>query len=168
MSPTATQTAPPTLSIVHDDDDLPDEIVLPAGTAGAPAQSGIAAPKKNPLVGYTGKQKAAILMLQIGREESGRVLGRLDEGELEELSAEIARLGNVPAEVSVAVLAEFAGELATGSATRGGMDAARAMLIDVLGEGRASEIMDVLADGRQFLFYATRFRMIPVLAEEHP
>jgi flagellar motor switch protein FliG len=168
MSPTATQTAPPALSIVQGTDDLPDEIVLP-DSAGAPS----AAPKRSVLAGYNGKQKAAILMLQIGREESARVLGRLDESELEELSAEIARIGNVSPEVSVAVLAEFAGELATGSATRGGMDTARAMLIEALGEGRASEIMERLAQTVvevpfSFMQNLDSRMIVSFLAEEHP
>ncbi len=48
------------------------------------------------LRGMTGFRKAAILMMQLGRVESSRVLGNLSDRELEELSAEIARMGEVP------------------------------------------------------------------------
>jgi flagellar motor switch protein FliG len=62
----------------------------------------------DPLHGMSGFRKAAVLVLQLGRVESSRVLGVLSDKELEELTAEIARMGEVSAEVSAAVLAEFA------------------------------------------------------------
>jgi flagellar motor switch protein FliG len=97
----------------------------------------------NPLQGMTGRQKAAILVLQLGREESSRVLGRLSESELEDLSAEIARMGTISPEVSAAVLAEFAGMVTTGSeTTRGGMELARELLFATVGRQRAEEMLE--------------------------
>ena len=43
----------------------------------------------------TGLRKAAILLVRMGKEYSTRVLASLSEGEVEELSAEIARLGKL-------------------------------------------------------------------------
>lgn len=40
----------------------------------------------------TGTQKAAMLLLQLGRERAARVMAQLDVAEIEELTAEIMRL----------------------------------------------------------------------------
>ena len=57
--------------------------------------------------GMTGRRKAAILILQLDRAASARVLAELSDAEIEDLAAEIARAGDVPADVSAAVLKEF-------------------------------------------------------------
>src|SRR5919199_3668804 len=95
----------------------------------------------------TGKQKAAILVLQLGREESARVLGKLSELELEELSAEVARMGGVPADVSAAVVDEFTSALsdADDNGAHGGFESARELLIRALGPERAADIIERLS-----------------------
>ncbi len=133
-----------------------------------------APPKPDPLLGMSGRQKAAVLVLQLGRDESSRVLGALNESELEELSTEIARIGNVPHEVSAAVLGEFAGVLAVGpSTTRGGMDLARDLLLAAVGEQRAGEILDRLSQSFvelpfAFMQHLDPRQIVSFLSDEHP
>ncbi len=141
---------------------------IPAGAANL-------APAGDVLLGISGFRKAAILMMQIGRAESARVLGSLTDRELEDLSAEVARMGEVPAEVSAAVLAEFAEMMGAGpgAVTRGGMDNARELLVASVGERRAAEILDRVAEHMvdvpfSFLVHADPRQIVSYISDEHP
>lgn len=134
-----------------------------------------AAPPISPTAGLTSQQKAAILVLQLGREEAARVLAQLGEAELEELSTEVARMGTVPAEISAAVLDEFALLLELGSATstRGGMAAAREMLAATVGQERADAIADRVSQNFvelpfAFLQKLDHRQIVSFLSDEHP
>ncbi len=122
----------------------------------------------------TGRQKAAILVLQLGREESTRVLGKLSELELEELSAEIARMGGVPSEVSAAVVDEFTDALSDDeNGAHGGFESARELLIRALGPERAADIIDRLSHSMvempfAFMQHLDSRQIVSFLAEEHP
>ena len=59
----------------------------------------------------TGRRKAAILILQMDRRSSARVLSQMRDTELEELAAEIARARDVAPALSAAVLREFGARL---------------------------------------------------------
>jgi flagellar motor switch protein FliG len=140
----------------------------------APDVAAPPAPAADPLAGMTGRQKAAVLVLQLGRAESTKVLGQLSEAELEDLSAEIARIGTVPPEVSAAVLGEFAGMLATGGATtRGGLELARELLLATVGSQRADEMLDRLSQSFVELPFAfmqnlDARQIVSFLSDEHP
>jgi flagellar motor switch protein FliG len=124
--------------------------------------------------GMTGFRKAAILLMQLGREEASRVLGVLGDEELEELTAEIARMGEVPVEVSAEVVAEFALLMAGGSVgSHGGLDNARRMLIASVGADRAAEILGRVAENLvdlpfSFLQHSDPRQIVSYLGEEHP
>jgi flagellar motor switch protein FliG len=123
----------------------------------------------------TGRQKAAILVLQLGREESAKVLGKLNELELEELSAEIARMGGVPSDVSAAVVEEFTTALSDDdeSGAHGGFASARELLIRALGPERAAAIIDRLESSMvetpfAFMQHLDSRQIVSFLADEHP
>jgi flagellar motor switch protein FliG len=128
----------------------------------------------DPLRGMSGFRKAAILVLQLGRAESSKVLGVLSDAELEDLTAEIARMGEVTPEVSAAVLVEFAGMVMAGSGgSHGGMDNARQMLIASVGVKRAAEILDRVSETMidlpfSFLQHADPREIVSYVNEEHP
>jgi flagellar motor switch protein FliG len=122
----------------------------------------------------TGLRRAAIFLVQLGREQAARVLGMLPEQFVEELTGEIVRLRDVAAEDSNAVLTTAHEELSAASmVSRGGLELARQLLSESLGHDRAGEIMERLgatlaempfegmrrADARQLLSF---------LADEHP
>lgn len=149
--------------------------VLPLpGVEPAPVFAPPPAPAPDPLLGLTGRQKAAVLVLQLGRNESARVLGELSETELEDLSAEIARMGSVPPEVCAAVLGEFAAQLASGGATtRGGLQLARDLLLATVGADRAEEMLDRLSQSFVELPFAfmqnlDARQIVSFLSDEHP
>jgi flagellar motor switch protein FliG len=131
-------------------------------------------PAPNLLAGMSNRRKAAILVMQLGKDESARVLARLSDLELEELSAEIARIGTVSGEVANAVLGEFGNKVATGlSDTRGGLDLARELLIATVGEERTDEIMDKLSEAFVELPFAfmqnlDARQLTSFLSDEHP
>jgi flagellar motor switch protein FliG len=126
------------------------------------------------LATMSARQKAAVLILALGRDESARVLSELDEQELEELSIEVARMGSVPAEVTEAVLEEFASLMVDGAGqTRGGLDAARDLLSASVGWDRASTIAErISANFVQapfaFLQSLDHRQIVSFLSDEHP
>jgi flagellar motor switch protein FliG len=122
----------------------------------------------------TGLRKAAIFLVQLGRDKAAKVMSLLPEPLVEELTGEIVRLRDVPSRDSEQVLIEAHGLLSErANSPRGGLDLARQLLAQSLGSERADEIMERLgatlaempfegirrADARQLLSF---------LADEHP
>ncbi|WP_026316781.1 flagellar motor switch protein FliG [Actinokineospora enzanensis] len=124
--------------------------------------------------GSDGLRKAAVLLLQMGKDGSAKVLSKLREAEVEALSAEVARLGAVEATYTNQVLDEFhAMAKARKHVAHGGMDYARELLIETLGHDRADEIVDrigaTLVDVPfRFLQRADPRQVLSFLQEEHP
>ncbi|HEU5271346.1 MAG TPA: hypothetical protein VFU36_15580, partial [Jatrophihabitans sp.] len=82
----------------------------------AAAQAAVPESAKELTRGLSGRRKAAILLLQLDRHASARVLAEMSDPEIEELATEIARAGDVSADVSAAVLKEFGMLQSTGGA----------------------------------------------------
>ncbi|GAB2476654.1 flagellar motor switch protein FliG [Jatrophihabitans fulvus] len=129
----------------------------------------------SPAALLTPRQKAAVLVLQLGKDESARVLAELTEAELEGLSIEIARLGHVSSAVAAAVLDEFSAMLdeAGLGPSHGGMDAAMNMLTASVGHERAMAIVDrvahnFVASPFAFLQKLDHRQIVSFLADEHP
>lgn len=122
----------------------------------------------------TGLRKAAILLVQLGQASAARLLSEMNEGEMEELVAEIARLQHVDASVADAVVQEFF-ETATAHrhASQGGMAYARELLEEGLGSERAREVMERLEAAFsempfQFLRRTDARQLLSFLQDEHP
>lgn len=96
-------------------------------------------------VSLTSRQKAAILCIQIGAEQSAKILKYLRDDEIELLTVEIAQARKVSPELRDNVLQEFV-ELATAERyiRTGGIAYARELLEKALGETRAREILQRL------------------------
>jgi flagellar motor switch protein FliG len=123
-------------------------------------------------VAMTGLRKAAVLLVQMGKEDSARLLGQMRESEVEELTAEIARLGAVEAGVADEVLAEFH-TMATTKTHSGGLEFARDVLEASLGEVRAAEIVGKLSISLidmpfGFLNNADPRQVLSFVQNEHP
>ena len=122
----------------------------------------------------SGAQKAAVLLVQLGKEKSAAVLKSLRESEVEEVLNEIARLKGVPTETVDAVFEEFQ---TLASARRyyaqGGMDFAREVLEATLGADRAKELLDRMKASLvempfEFLRRADARQVLSFLQDEHP
>jgi flagellar motor switch protein FliG len=121
----------------------------------------------------TGVRKAAIMLVQFGREQSAQVLANMTEKEVEMLSAEVARLGKLdPAQVDD-VMDEFYAMATTRYAGSGGMDYARELLEASLGKDRAALILDRLEASMNdipfnFLSNADPRQLLSYVQYEHP
>jgi flagellar motor switch protein FliG len=122
----------------------------------------------------TGLRKAAILLVQMSKDEAAKVLSFLKESEIEELTAEIVRLGTVQTDVADEVVAEFH-HMATANkfAGQGGMDFARDLLEASLGREKAGAIVDRLSTvfmdiPFSFLTQADPRQVLSFLQDEHP
>lgn len=121
----------------------------------------------------TGLRKAAILLVRMGKEYSTRVLASLSEGEVEELSAEIARLGKLEPDVVGDVIDEFYAMATTKHAGAGGLQYARELLEASLGYERANLILDRLQASMtdmpfNFLSHADPRQVLSYVQYEHP
>ncbi|GAA3652260.1 flagellar motor switch protein FliG [Nocardioides ginsengisoli] len=121
-----------------------------------------------------GIRKAAVLLIQLGKERAAQVMAHLSDAEVESISAEIARLDAVSAAESSQVLSEFH-DLATAHAhvTQGGFGFAQQLLEQSLGAERAKEIMERLHAAAvqmpfQFLHRADPAQLRGFIADEHP
>jgi flagellar motor switch protein FliG len=122
----------------------------------------------------TGAQKAAVLLVQLGKDKSAAVLKSLRENEVEEVLNEVARMQGVPAETVDAVFEEFQG-LANARRyyAQGGLDFAREVLEATLGSDRAAELLDRMKASLvelpfEFLRRADARQVLSFLQDEHP
>ncbi|MCI2178350.1 MAG: flagellar motor switch protein FliG [Ancrocorticia sp.] len=123
----------------------------------------------------TAAQRAAVLLIQLGRDRAAKVLALLDETEVEDITAEIVRMDSVPTEISKEVLREFhhvaiGGEIAPG---HGGFEYAQRLLEETLGKEKAGEVigrLNTLLAGKPFDFLqqADGREVQSLLAGEHP
>jgi len=90
----------------------------------------------------SGLRKAAILMVAIGDANAKLILQKLCEEELQSLTAEIAALHSIPAEVSQQVLTEFNELLTTHLyVNQGGIAYATKLLVETFGKQRAEDLL---------------------------
>jgi len=120
-----------------------------------------------------GLRKAAVLLVQMGRENSAKMMAQLRESEVEELSAEIARLGRIDPSMADDVIDEFYAMATTRASGVGGMDYARELLEASLGPERASMILDRLQASMtdmpfNFLSHADPRQVLSYVQHEHP
>ncbi|WP_248580343.1 flagellar motor switch protein FliG [Nocardioides sp. InS609-2] len=127
-----------------------------------------------PVVANAGARKAAIVLIQLGRDRAASVMAHMSETEVEALSAEIARLDNVTGNESGLILEEFR-DLLTAQAhiQQGGLAFAQQILEQSLGPERAGEIIErlnaaVVQMPFQFLHRADPAQLRSFIADEHP
>jgi len=121
-----------------------------------------------------GVRKAAVLLIQLGRERAASVLSHLSEAEVEAVSAEIARLESISGAETESVLTEFRDMMtARAHIAQGGLTFAQQILEESLGAERASEIITRLNAAAvkmpfQFLHRADPSQLRSFIMDEHP
>ncbi len=122
----------------------------------------------------TGVQKAAVLLVQIGKEASAKVLKTLNQPEIELLTTEIAQLESIHPDVAEAVMGEFK-ELAAARHyfAQGGWRYAEEVLEATLGPVKAREIMArqsalLVEMPFEFLRRVDPQMVLSFLQDEHP
>src|SRR6201992_2170859 len=127
-----------------------ERVAVPASRRGVPSGGDVP-----PL---RGRRKAAVLLVALGPAKAAEVFGHLSEPEIEELSLEMAKAGEIPREQIEAVLEEVsANSLALSSIAEGGVTYAREVLERALGPEKAAEItgrLSAVIEMRPFEFLA--------------
>ena len=119
----------------------------------------------------TGSQKAALVLLQLGRDQTAAVLSSMGDDEVEALMSEIARMGRVPDEMVAEVMEEFVGATSPTAAATGGMGFVRDVLSRGLPQSRAEALLERIQDPVQpfsFILGADRRQVATFLTDEHP
>lgn len=121
----------------------------------------------------TGTQKAAMLLLQLGRDRAARVMAQLDVTEIEDLTVEIMRIDRIDQAMADDVLEEFYDVSAVGPGVGGGMAYAQALLESSLGSELAAGMLERLQTSMagqpfEFLQHADARQVISLISGEHP
>jgi flagellar motor switch protein FliG len=90
----------------------------------------------------SGTQKTAILMLALGEEQCGRMFSAMHEDEIKEISAAMAQLGPVRAELVERLCADFAEAMGNAGNIVGSFESTERLLQKALPRERAAQIMD--------------------------
>ena len=91
---------------------------------------------------FSGHEKAAALMLALGKEHGAPIWELLSNDEVHELSAAIAQLGRVPSVVVEHLLVQFSGEISSVASLHGSFETAERLLDGILPNDRVKEIME--------------------------
>ncbi len=89
-----------------------------------------------------GVQRAAILMLALGEDQCARLFGMMHEDELKDISAAMAQLGSVRAEVVERLCLDFAENMGSAGNLVGSFESTERLLQKALPRDRASQIME--------------------------
>jgi len=93
----------------------------------------------------TGARKAAILMVLLGDEASAGIFRYMQEDEIQEVSKEISRLGEITPEIADTTLEDFYRlSLAQSFLARGGPDFAKKLLVKAFGSESSKKLLDYL------------------------
>ena len=121
-----------------------------------------------------GAQKAALLLMQMSKRDSSRMLQMLSQAEVSELTSEIARLSTVSESTAEGVVEEFLTQVTSRPATTtGGIEVAKSILESGLGKENAHEIIEavIASMGKvpfQFLRQADPRQILSFIQDEHP
>lgn len=122
----------------------------------------------------SGIQKGAILMLSLDQDTASMILKQMAPATIEEITRELASLGNVPKEVSYKVVNEFYSlMMAQAWATEGGLDYAKALLKKSLDPATADKMIQQISQQVQqtpfaFLQKAESENLLTFIQDEHP
>ncbi|MBU1652773.1 flagellar motor switch protein FliG, partial [bacterium] len=122
----------------------------------------------------SGKKKAAIFIMALGASAAAPIFRNLSDEEMEMLTSEIAQLPNVNASIIRDIVSEyFAMIKAQEYITSGGIDFAKQLLQEAVGESRAMEIvksvqMSLQVKGFNILKEVDPNQLMAFLQKEHP
>jgi flagellar motor switch protein FliG len=123
---------------------------------------------------FTGKEKAAMLLITLGTEKSSKIFKYLKEEEIEGLTLEIANMRTVMPEIKEKVLEEFYQIcIAQQYITEGGISYAKQILEQALGTDKALEVINKLTLSLQvrpfdFVRKADASQLLNFIQSEHP
>lgn len=120
------------------------------------------------------REKAAIVLIALGKEVASQVMRHLPEPEIEVLSTSIARMKDVDPKTEMAVLKEFYSVMqASEYINEGGIEFAKELLEASLGKGRADTMVKKIHDalhpgGFEMLKDVDPTHLLEFIRNEHP
>ncbi|WP_144428517.1 flagellar motor switch protein FliG [Defluviitalea phaphyphila] len=123
---------------------------------------------------YTGKEKAAMLLITLGPEKAAKIFKHLKEEEIEQLTLEIANIRTVSPKDKEKILEEFYQLcLAQEYIAEGGINYARQILEKALGSEKAIEVINKLTVSLQvrpfdFIRKTDASQLLNFIQNEHP
>ena len=123
---------------------------------------------------FSGKEKAAILLISLGPENSAEIFKHLSEEEIEELTLEIANMRMVSSDEKNQVIEDFYQlALAQEYISEGGINYAKEVLERALGPDRAVDIISRLTSSLhvrpfEFIRKADPNQLLNYIQNEHP
>jgi flagellar motor switch protein FliG len=90
----------------------------------------------------TGPQKAAILMLSLGEEQSSKLFAMMDDEEIKEISQTMANLGTVNSAVVERLFVEFADQISSTGSLVGSLESTERLLMKTMNKDRVEMIME--------------------------
>jgi flagellar motor switch protein FliG len=97
----------------------------------------------------SGTERAAILLLTLGEKEAAEVLKHMGAKEVQRIGAAMAKLANVSREEVQSVIIDFSTSVESQTSVGvGAEDFLRKVLVDALGQEKASSIIDRISIGR--------------------
>lgn len=122
----------------------------------------------------SGKQKAAIFLIKLGPERAARIMQKLEDTEIKQLTEEMSKWEKIPAQVTDKTLQEFHQlSLAKKYSSQGGKEYAKEVLERALNDHKAIDIMDNLGkDSESSLLSLLKNvdlqQLLNFLRSEHP
>jgi flagellar motor switch protein FliG len=122
----------------------------------------------------SGPEKAAILLIALGKDMSSKIFKHLKDDEIEQLTLDITNVRRVDSETRDAVISEFYDEcMAQNYISEGGLDYARELLEQAMGTEKALSILTKLTSSLQvrpfdFARKADPNQLTNFLQNEHP
>jgi len=122
----------------------------------------------------TSLEKAAIILIALGKEISSQILRHMSDKEIERLSTEIVRVENIDSKTEMAVLKEFYSLLrASEYVSEGGMDYAREVLESSVGKNRSDDMLKRIQgtlnpSGFSLLKDVDPMHLLEFIRNEHP
>ena len=93
----------------------------------------------------TGPQKAAIMMLSLGDDQSGKLLGMMEDDEIKELTQSMANLGTIDSNIVERLFVEFSDALSSTGSLVGSTATTERLLLKGLEPERVKLIMEEIA-----------------------
>jgi flagellar motor switch protein FliG len=126
------------------------------------------------LAGLSNREKAAVLLIGMGKNQASQIYKYLSEEEIETLTLAITTTKRVNPEEQAYVMNEFYETcIAQKFVSEGGLDYARTLLIKSLGEEKANEILTKLTETLQvrpfeFMRSADPSHIVHIVSSENP
>jgi flagellar motor switch protein FliG len=122
----------------------------------------------------TGVRKSAILLLSLSQEQAAEILKRLPPEAVEDVSREIASIGEVTTDTRKGVFGEFYNlALANSYVSEGGLEYAKALIRKSMGDDEATRVIKQVTQQVQispfsFLQKAESENLLTFIQDEHP